>query len=96
MERRKPPELEMTLEGEFVSPPKPPLSTKIMFWAVLIAVLAGAVTLAALALWVALLVLPIAIGAALVGYLMFRYRMWRAGQQLGGGQRGVWMRPPGR
>jgi hypothetical protein len=95
MERRKPPELEMTLEGEFVSPPTPPLSTKIMFWAIVIAVLAGALTLAALALWVALLVLPIAVGAALIGYIMFRYRMWRAGQ-LGGGQRGVWAPPPGR
>ena len=68
----------MTMDGEFVSPPTPPISTKIMFWAIVIAVLAGALSLAALALWVALLMLPVAFGAALIGYIMFRYRMWRA------------------
>ena len=95
MKRREPPELEMTLEGEFVSSPTPPLSTRIMFWAIVVAVIAGGFALAALALWVAMLVLPIAIGAAVVGYIMYRYRMWRA-RQVGGRRGQVWAPPPRR
>ena len=85
----------MTLEGEFVTPPTPPVSTRIMVWAIVVAVIAGGITIAALALWVAMLILPIAIGAALVGYVMFRYKMWRAGQS-GQDSRNVWAPPPGR
>ncbi len=79
----------MTLNGEFVSPPKAPLSSRIMVWAIIIAVIAGGLTMAALALWVAMIILPIAIAAAVIAWAMFRYRMWRAGQSFGG-QRHVW------
>ncbi len=92
MKRQQPPELNMTLEGEFVSPPTAPIATRIMFWAIVIAVIAGGLTLAALALWIAMLVLPIAVGAAVVGYIMFRYRMWRARQMHGANA--VWSPPP--
>jgi hypothetical protein len=95
MKTHEPPELDMTLEGEFVSPPAPPVSTRIMFWAIIIAVVAGAVVIAALALWLAMLILPVAIGAALIGWGMMRYKLWRA-SQLGGGQRNLWQPPPGR
>jgi hypothetical protein len=67
MKQKRPPELEMTLEGDFVSQPKPPVSTRILFWAVVVAVLAGALSLAALALWVAMIILPVAIGAIRCG-----------------------------
>jgi len=89
MKQKRPPVLEMTLEGDFVSQPKPPVSTRILFWAVVIAVLAGAVSLAALALWVAMIILPVAIGAAVIAWAVLRYKMWRAGASLGG-QRNVW------
>ena len=95
MKRQEPPELDMTLEGEFVSPPRPTISTRIMFWAIVVAIIAGGLSLAALALWLAMLVLPIAVGAAVIGYIMFRYKMWRAGQ-LRGDQRNLWAGPPGR
>ena len=85
----------MTLEGEFVSPPTPPVSTRIMFWAIVVAIIAGGFTLAALALWLAMLVLPIALGAGVVGYLMFRYRLWSA-RQMGMDAGQVWTPPPGR
>ncbi len=85
----------MTLEGEFVSPPTAPVSSRIMLWAAIIAVVAGAVTIAALALWLALLILPIAVGAGLIAYVMLRYKMWRAGQ-ITGDQRGIWVPPPNR
>jgi hypothetical protein len=95
MKTHEPPELDMTLEGEFVSPPVPPVSTRIMFWAIIVAVVAGAVVIAALALWLAMLILPVAIGAALIGWGMMRYKLWRAGQ-LGSSQRNLWQPPPGR
>ncbi|PPQ29331.1 hypothetical protein [Rhodopila globiformis] len=83
MDKKPPPDLEMTLEGEFVSPPTPPLTTRIMFWAVVTAAIAGAVCIAALALWVALSVLPIVLGALVVAYVVYRYRLWRAGISVG-------------
>ena len=85
----------MTLDGEFVSPPTPSVSTRIMFWAIIVAVVGGAVVLAALALWLAMLVLPVVVAAALIGWGMMRYKLWRAGQ-LGGRQRNLWQPPPGR
>jgi len=89
MPERRPPELDMTVDGEFVSPPAAPVASRVMIWAVLIAVAAGALSLAAFALWLALLILPIAVGAAIIAWAMMRYRIWR-GQRLARGQRGVW------
>ena len=89
MTQRRPPELDMTASGEFVSPPVAPVSSRIIMWAVVIAVIAGAVSIAAFALWLAMLVLPVAIGAAVIAWAMFRYRAWRAGQSIGG-QRDLW------
>jgi hypothetical protein len=86
MDKNRPPELEMTLDGEFVSPPAPPISTRILFWAVVVAVIAGAASLAALALTLALSILPVAIAAAAVAYVLYRYKLWRAGASIGGGQ----------
>jgi hypothetical protein len=89
MNRHRPPELDMTINGEFVSPPKAPISSRILMGAIVIAVLAGALSLAAFALWVALLILPVAFGAAVVAWAMFRYRVWRAQRGAGAG-RTVW------
>jgi hypothetical protein len=89
MNQRRPPELDMTVNGEFVSPPRPPISSRILMWAIVIAVLTGALSLAAFALWVALLILPVAFAAAVVAWAMFRYRVWRA-QRTVSGQRNVW------
>lgn len=72
------PQIEMTIDGEFVTPPKPPFMTRVLGWALLVAVLAATVVMAAFALWVAVIFLPIAIGAALVAYLAWRYQLWRA------------------
>lgn len=79
----------MTIDGEFVSPPTPSIGTRILMWAVVIAVIAGALSLAAFALWLALLILPVALGAAVVAWAMFRYRIWRA-QRTMAAERGVW------
>lgn len=86
MSDRSPPELDMTLDGEFVTPPKPTVAARVLLWALIIATVAGAITIAALALWLAMLLLPIAVGAALVAYGVFRYQLWR-GQKSFSGER---------
>jgi uncharacterized membrane-anchored protein len=82
MNQRHPPELDMTIDGEFVVPPKPPISSRILMTAIVIAIMAGALSLAAFALWIALIILPVAFAAGVVAWAMFRYRVWRAQQDI--------------
>ncbi len=79
----------MTIEGEFVTPPSAPIANRIMLWAIVVAVLAGALAIAALALWFALMILPVAVGAGLVAYGIYRYRLWRMQSALAG-HRNLW------
>jgi hypothetical protein len=79
----------MTINGDFVAPRRAPITSRILMWAIVVAVLAGAISLAALALWVALLILPVAVGAAVVAWGILRYRIWRAQRSMVG-QRNVW------
>jgi hypothetical protein len=80
---RVPIQIDMTPDGRFTAPPASPaggpISGKIMRLALLVAGLATAGALAALAFWLALTLIPIAIGAGLVAYGVIRYRMWKAG-----------------
>jgi Flp pilus assembly protein TadB len=89
MDKNRPPDLEMTLEGEFVSPPTPPASTRILLGAIVLAVIASAVAIAAVALWLALSLLPVALGAAAVAYGIYRYKLWRL-RNAGTSQNGIW------
>ena len=75
-------EIDMRPDGSFRGPAKPPLAARIFFWAILVATITGAVVIAALALWVALALIPLAIGAAIVAYLAFRFQLWRSGVSL--------------
>ena len=61
----------------------------------LVAVVAGGLAVAAFALWVALLLVPVAIGAVLVAVLTIRFKMWQARRRAGsfGGGRYVVRRP---
>jgi membrane protein implicated in regulation of membrane protease activity len=84
--------IEMTADGEFVSvrhTGAPPLSMKIIGIAVLVAVVAGGLAIAALALWLALTLIPIAIVGAAIAYGVFRLQLWRARRGSLGGQRDV-------
>ena len=78
--RDRPPQLlDMTLRGEFVAAPRRsawPL--RLGVGAALVAVVASGIVLAALFLWVASILLPVALLAGAVAYLAFRYRAWRA------------------
>jgi hypothetical protein len=81
--RVEPEPLDMTLDGRFREPPAPPVSMQIGRIAVVVATLAAAGAIALLALWFALMLIPIAIGAGLVAYGMLRYQRWRAGRPFG-------------
>ncbi len=82
-------QIDMSPDGSFREPVKPPLSARILFWAILVATIAGSIVVAALALWVALALIPLVLGAAIVAYLAFRFQLWRYGGSAGRGGRRV-------
>lgn len=65
-------------------PLRAPLALRLGVWAVLIAVFAGGIAAAALALWLALAMIPVAIVAGLVGYGVLRFQAWKARRSVGG------------
>lgn len=89
--RSRGPVLDMTPDGQFVElPQRPgpaPFTVKVMGVSVVVAVLAGMIGLALLALWIALQLIPLAIGAGLVAYGVYRFQAWRARQALFGRER---------
>jgi hypothetical protein len=78
------PPLDMTLDGEFREPPVAPVATQITRAAIVIAVLAGMGAVALLALWMALALVPVALGAGLVAWAAIRFQQWRGGGRFGG------------
>ena len=89
---RIPPVIDMAPDGTFRTKPpgmRAPLSFKLLLGATIVAVLAGAAAVAALALWIALL-LPVAVIAVAVAWGTYKYRAWRRGAT--GGARSVYYR----
>jgi len=75
--------IDMTLEGEFASPPRPPrppIGARIMLWAIVAMVLAVTLLIVAVTFWFVVMILPLVLAAALIAYLAFRYQLWRAGR----------------
>jgi hypothetical protein len=73
-----PPEIELLPDGSYRTR-RPPVAARIFAWAIVIAVLAAALAVAAIALWFALILIPVVILAAAIAWLAFRYQVWRAG-----------------
>ncbi len=69
--------LDMTPDGQFRNPPKVPIGTRIAAIAIIVAVAAGALAIAAIALWIAFLLIPVVLAAGLIGYIAFRFQMGR-------------------
>src|ERR1700739_559125 len=65
--------IDMTLTGEFVSPPQPPIGARIMLWAIVVMVLAVTALIVAVTFWFVVMILPLLLAAALIAYLAFRY-----------------------
>lgn len=77
---RIPPVIDMAPDGTFRTQPpglRAPLSFKLLLGATIVAVVAGAAAVAALALWVVALLLPVAVIAAAVAWGAYKYRVWR-------------------
>jgi len=84
----KPQILEMTIEGDFVGPPpnaKPPLGTRVLVWAAVIAGIAVSLAVAVFAIWLLAVLIPVALVAAMIAYAVFRYQVWRNGGSIQGG-----------
>jgi hypothetical protein len=75
--------IDMTPDGEFVTPHVAPApgtglwALRLGLGAAIVAAIAGAVVVAALVLWVASVMIPVALVAGLVAYAAFRFQMWR-------------------
>jgi hypothetical protein len=73
------PTIDMTIEGDF---PRTrviaPGALKLGAIAVLVAVVAGALALAAVALWLAFLLIPVAVVAALIGWGAIKLQRWQS------------------
>lgn len=87
MDRHPPPLLDMTPDGR-VRPAGLPLSARILVGAALIAIIAGGLAFAALALSVAVFLIPVALVAAAIAWATLRWRRWRAGSRGDGGSFG--------
>jgi hypothetical protein len=87
MSDRMPPELDLLPDGSFRQPPRQPIAARIFAWALVIAAVAGALAVAAFALWIALILIPVVLVAGLIAWLAFRYQMWRVRTRA---ERGSW------
>ena len=68
----------MTPQGDFRSPtPASVWPLRLGLGSALVAAIAGGLALAAVFLWVASVLVPIALVAGLVAYVAFRFQMWR-------------------
>lgn len=71
------PQIDMTPDGSFVEEGRPGFAATLGRWAATIAAVAAVVGLAALAFWMAIFLLPLAIAAGLIAYAAFRWRVGR-------------------
>jgi len=77
---RVPPTLDMLPDGRFrTAPPVAgvPLSFKLLVGAILVAVVAGSVAIAAFALWVLSVMLPVLVLAGVGAWAAVRFRRWQ-------------------
>ncbi len=78
MRNPQPLQIDMTPDGRFRGPVRSSWGPRIIVVAVLVAVVAGGLAIAALALWFALALIPVAIVAVLIAVATLRFQVWRA------------------
>lgn len=97
MIERRPYDIEMRADGSFVEIPReggsagwppPPPGSRMARNLAIAAVLAGSVMVAGLVLSLALVLVPVLIGAALIGYAALRFQLWRMRKPDGSGMGG--------
>ncbi|MSO91649.1 MAG: hypothetical protein EXR01_08845 [Acetobacteraceae bacterium] len=77
MNDRLPPEIDMRPDGSFVDPPHLPWSAWIFRATALVATLAAALAGAVFLIGFALILIPVALGSALIAWAALRYRFWK-------------------
>lgn len=71
------PTLDMTPDGRFRTPQKPPLALRVAAAALIVAVIAGGLAVAAFAFWLVFMLVPVVLVAGLIGYAALRFQMRR-------------------
>lgn len=74
----------MLIDGTFRTPPRPSLPMRIAGIAIIVAVTAGTLAVALLALWFAVALIPIAVIAAIIAWAAIRFQLWRSGRRYDG------------
>jgi uncharacterized protein (DUF2062 family) len=69
--------IDMNPDGSFSAPPATPIADRILRVAAITTALAMMLAVGLLALWAALIAIPVALAAAAVAYGAWRWRMWR-------------------
>jgi Flp pilus assembly protein TadB len=77
MPDRIPPQIDMDLEGHFRVPGRRSWPMRIAGIAVVVAVLAGALIVAALALWLVAALIPVLVVAGVVAWAAITWQRWR-------------------
>ncbi len=80
MPNRPPLQIDMLIDGRFRVPPRSPIAMRIAGIAIIVAVLAGGLAVAALVLWFAVALIPIAVIAGAVAWAAIRFQLWRSGR----------------
>jgi hypothetical protein len=69
--------IDMTLDGEIITPPPPTLLQRLLRGVVAIALVGAVLAAAVLALWFALLLVPIVLISGVIAWAAWRWRLWR-------------------
>ncbi len=78
MIERGPRIIDMTPGGDFVAPPaRPNWAVRLGVGAALVAAVAGGLAVAAIFLWIASILIPVALVAGLVAFAAFKLQNWR-------------------
>lgn len=83
MPNRPPPQIDMLIDGTFPMSRRPSLPMRIAGIALVVAVLAGGLAMAALALWLVAALIPVAVLAGVIAWAAIRFQLWRSGRSWG-------------
>jgi hypothetical protein len=76
--------LDMTPDGQFRRKPGLPIMQRIFLAAVIVAAVAGGLALSALAFWLAMVLLPVALVAGIIAWAMLKMLNTRQSSSVGG------------
>ena len=83
MAYRVPPQIDMFIDGRFRVPGRPSWPMRVAGLAVLVAVLAGALVVAAVALWLVAVLIPVVVVAGVVAWAAITWQRWRGARAYG-------------